>query len=138
MFHGSRHKLTMVEPKPTGVLNGEPRVFATPDIRAALVFIPRWDDLGTLGRHSYLMECRPKAFDLLKVDGHIHKLPPANFMRDDRLGPDEYVSKYPEPVLEVTYVKDVFRALKKTTDIILVTYAERRSMLRKFLAEKAT
>lgn len=141
MYHGSTKKLSNIDPKPSGVLNGQARVFATPNFRDALVFIPRWDDLdleyGSIGRHTYMMERYPKAFDLLKTSGYVHKLSPTNFKRDNRIGPDEYISTHSEPVLEIFEIKNVLRELKKT-DIVFITYSQRRNMLREFLDQTKT
>lgn len=135
LYHGSSHKINILEPRPSMVISNEKAVFATNSKTLAVVFIPKWNDCDLdLGYHHNVLYCAeqyPDAFDKLKgVSGFIYTVDRSYFMSDDRLGmkQHEFISKTEVPILSTETINDVYNYLKKV-NMCMITYDQKLDAL---------
>jgi len=139
LYHGSKHLIQgSLEPRPSRVVDGEAKVFATTDRWLALVFIGGLGDtilgLGfvtsvgtTIG---YLEEMVPGALNHLRIPGYIYTLPSGPFHSDHRLGMKrhELVSDSSVPILSTERIADVYDELMRAQtreNFTIVKYEDR-------------
>ncbi|VBB18668.1 hypothetical protein YASMINEVIRUS_1199 [Yasminevirus sp. GU-2018] len=131
LYHGSAKHLTVLEPRPSRVIDNEKAVFATDSKDLAVVFIPRWSDCDMdLGYHNNILYCSeqyPNAFDKLKgISGFIYQVDKSLFTSDKRLGMQhhEFICKTPVTILSEEKIDDVFSYLMKSS-ICMITYDQK-------------
>ena len=132
LYHGSPKLIyDNLTPSPSSMLDYEPVVFATNDIRLACLFIAKAKsseiDVGYVNGNMYLLELRNDVFkDKLNVEGFIHYVEESLFETDDKLEmrPYEFISRESVPVLKRKYIENVYDALKSYKDITIVTFGE--------------
>ena len=127
LFHGSPTGGQKVLQPTAGhkprFMSTRPRVWATPDVRQAIIMSRRWtdDDInhGTVDGVHYIKEARPGGLRTLDGPGHVYgDLHPASFQPLIKKGlprPSEYWSEKPVPVihlLEVPNVLELLRAIR--------------------------
>lgn len=136
LYHGSRTKIKKwLEPKPSGVLDGESAVFATPHRWMAIAFASGLKhtqiDLGVAAGTPYLMEMYPGAFDLLKIRGFLYTVNGEGFHRDSRLmGPQELISPKRVRIVKTERLKSLYDAIVSDGTARLVPDSERKSFVR--------
>lgn len=135
IYHGSSHKLTSLDPKPSKVIDGENAVFGTDSKPLSAIFIPKWSDcdldLGYYKGVLYCTEVYHGAFDILKgVSGYIYHLDGKQFESDKRLGMinHEFISRKSVKVIKAEKINDVYEYLKKS-EIRLITYDQKLQSL---------
>jgi hypothetical protein len=121
-YHGSKTKITgYLEPRPSGVIDGEKAVFATNNKALALIYVNKWDEnnieLGAINNNLFCREKAPGAFNVLKGGGYIYELQPSYFSTDKRLGmkAHEFISKKKVPILKTTVVKNALSMMRKSS-----------------------
>lgn len=137
-YHGSTHKLNILKPRNSKVIDNEKAVFATNNKDIAVIFIPKWTDcdidLGFYKGIPYASEQYPDAFNKLKdVSGYLYYVPKDKFNSDNRLGMKrhEFICRDNVKVQKTEEIKDVYKYLKKSS-INLVTYSEKLDSMYKF------
>jgi hypothetical protein len=141
LYHGSKHALTALDPRPSRVIGGESAVFATNTRWLALVFIANATDaniecgvIGDNGRSiPYIAEARAGAFELLKIPGHIYTVSARGFKSDPRLGMrrHEFIKRSSAKILHTETVKSVWDELRREP-VTLVPYADRDAWNKKW------
>lgn len=135
LYHGSSHKINVLEPRPSRVIDNEKAVFATNSKTLAVAFIPKWSDCDLdLGYHHNILYCieqYPAAFDKLKgVTGFVYTVDGSYFVSDERLGmkQHEFISKTEVPVLSTEIINDVYDYIKKS-NMCMITYDQKLDAL---------
>lgn len=138
-YHGSNYELNVgdyLEPRSSKVINNEKAVFSTNNRLLAIIFIAKHtnDDFefGFYNGKLYMMEQYPDAFKIKlgKVSGWVYYLNKKPFKKDQRLGlkNSEFISRKKEKIIKKEYIKDVYKALKKST-LIMITFKEKMDAL---------
>jgi hypothetical protein len=141
LYHGSRHPIAKLEPRPSRVIGGESAVFATNSRWLALVFIANATDahieIGVIGDNGrsipYIAEARPNAFELLKIPGYIYTVSARGFKSDPRLGMKrhEFIKKTATKILHTEKIPSVWDALQRE-EVTLVPHRDRDAWNKKW------
>jgi hypothetical protein len=141
MYHGSKHLIAKLEPRPSRVIDGESAVFATNSRWLALVFIANATDanieIGVIGDNGraipYIAEASPDAFELLKIPGYIYTVSARGFKSDPRLGMrrHEFIKKSSAKILHTEKIPSVWDALQHE-EVTLVLYRDRDAWNKKW------
>jgi hypothetical protein len=131
-YHGSEKNITgtVLDPRPSRVIDNEKAVFATNTKALALLFIPKWSDndfeLTCYNNHIYFIENYPNAFDHIFSDksGYIYQVDKQKFHSDDRLGMKnhEFISDSTVQIQKKEYIPDIVSILKQQTDIRIIKF----------------
>jgi hypothetical protein len=129
LYHGSKTKINdKLEPKPSGVLEGESAVFAVCDRVWAALFIGEWLDsdlsVSLYDGKRVIREYYSNAFDLLKKQGFIYRVKSDGFKSDVRLGLNgiEFISKKPKKIEETEHVPNAYEILSSDKDTVLLHF----------------
>lgn len=121
LYHGSPVAgLKVLMPKPSGVLNGESAVFATPYRSVAISFLQPWSDddfeQGCVNGQFYMKEQYFGAFNKIFKNkiGTIYTVSSLGFESDPRLARYERVSYNPRDVIKEEEIADALSALRQT------------------------
>lgn len=129
LYHGSQQQdLTILEPAPSTLLDGQAAVFATVSRTAALCFIGRWSDEDIVhsvhGDRNHLQEVYPGAFEKFfkGKSGSIYTVNPDNFQSNFKGGDLGYerFSSMPVTPTQEEKIPDIWEALLQSEDIDLV------------------
>lgn len=138
LYHGSKYEIQgQLEPRPSGVIDGEKAVFATNERWLALVFIPKHTDadlsIGFAQGIPYIMEMYDGAFDKLRDSGYIYKVSSDGFRSDPRLGMrhHEFINDDAVDIIESEHIGDVLAELKKT-DVKFVSASDSEEFIKKY------
>lgn len=135
MYHGSKiaNPTKVLYPMPSGVLNGESAVFATPDRTLALLFIADWTDndltVGYINGQLTVEERYKGAFQtiFLNKSGYLYLVSANTFQTDARLGMQshEFISKESVPIIGSLFVPDLWVELQSLrAEIAFVEFVE--------------
>jgi hypothetical protein len=90
MYHGSSLELSILEARPSGLLDGDSVIYGTNRLDIAVFMAARVSDLhiefGTVNKKLYALEKHEGAFDKLKKPGYIYVVSADSFVSDSRLG----------------------------------------------------
>ena len=132
LYHGSSHDISVLEPRPSIILENEKAIFATDSFTLAAAFIPKWTDCDFIfGYHEdrmYIIEVWPGAFINIfsGVSGWIYGVNDEGFVSDKRLGMQqhEFINKKNVKVQEKHKIDDVMKYLEKSKDIDVIKYED--------------
>lgn len=146
LFHSSPHKIEggYLEPRPSGVINGESAVFAANKKFVSLIFLAKWSDLdlsfGSTGGVWFAIEQYPDAFKKAfeGKTGYVYSVKKSGFTGDPRLGlqKTEFIKKSPAKIEKTEYVSDVWVALQQTP-IVFVTFAEHMKLVKNYIKKQS-
>jgi hypothetical protein len=145
LYHGSPQNIKgkYLLPRPSGVINNENAVFATNNYHIASLFSAKWTDLdfefGFHNKKLFVIEQYPNAFDKLKKRAWIYSVDKDLFKTDPRLGLQgfEFISYKKVPILQKTYVRNIFKEVnKKKSPINLITFEEKIKAIEPLLKKK--
>jgi gamma-glutamylcyclotransferase (GGCT)/AIG2-like uncharacterized protein YtfP len=143
LYHGSSHRIKVLKPRSSNVINGEKAVFATNSKDLAVFFIAKTSDcdieLGYYAGQLYAVEQYPNAFNLLKnVSGYVYSVDSKLFHSDSRLGMQkhEFICKKAVKVLKTEIIKNVYEYLIKSPTINMITHDQKYEAIRKYNLSK--
>jgi hypothetical protein len=136
MFHGSHKNIRgkYLKPHPSCVVDGEEKVFASPNRDFALQYIGRkWDsgdmESGTMHGNRFMIEKKPGAYRRIYggTGGYLYIVEGESFHTDPRLGSrnDERVSDCAVRIIEKVKIPNAWEALN-SSDILLFKYGDLR------------
>jgi len=135
LYHGSSHKISKLEPRPSKVIQNEKAVFATDSKDLAVIFIAKWSDcdidVGYYHNKLYCCEQYPDAFDLLKKDGgYLYSVKSNDFISDERLGMQkhEFISKKSVEIEDTVVIENVYDYLVRS-NMTMIKYEEKMDAL---------
>ncbi len=144
-YHGSRDKIEKLEPRPSGVINGESAVFATSSKEMALIFIPKWTDIdlemGTHNGRIYIVENIPGTIEeKFNTSGYLHYVDAKHFHSDKRLGLQnlEFISDGEVPVIKCESIQNVYKELVKSKKVAFITHSEKIKALAPLMKKVST
>lgn len=118
LYHGSPSELDLIEVHKSNLADN-PVVFGTTNPKTAASFIPKWSDKDFERGRWYMREKYPGAFKKLETPGYVHKLDPAHFYRNDKLGSyNEYISDVNQKPLSVKYIPNVRKYIEDFFELV--------------------
>ena len=90
MYHGSPRQLSVLEARPSGLLNEESVIYGTNRLDIAVFMAAHVSDahieFGSVNGRLYALEKYEGAFEKLKKQGYVYVVSANTFFSDDRLG----------------------------------------------------